>query len=72
MNRSCNHLSAVRVATGQTVRRGDVIGLCGATGRVNGPHLHFGISIGATPVNPLAFMAATAKLPAFTEEGGEE
>lgn len=34
------HLSEVQVAEGQRVRRGDVIGLSGATGQVTGPHLH--------------------------------
>lgn len=34
------HLSEVHVAEGQRVRRGEVIGLSGATGRVTGPHLH--------------------------------
>jgi len=68
---SYNHLSAIRVTTGRPVRRGDVIGLCGATGRVTGPHLHFGISIGQTPVNPLAFVAATAAPPALSEEAEE-
>ncbi len=34
------HLSEVQVAEGQRVRRGDVIGLSGATGQVSGPHLH--------------------------------
>jgi murein DD-endopeptidase MepM/ murein hydrolase activator NlpD len=71
LSSSYNHLSAVRVATGQSVRRGDVIGLCGATGRVNGPHLHFGISIGATPVNPLAFIATTVAPPSLPEEAEE-
>ncbi|HEY4743344.1 MAG TPA: M23 family metallopeptidase [Desulfuromonadaceae bacterium] len=65
LSSSYNHLSAIRVTTGQPVRRGDVIGLCGATGRATGPHLHFGISIGQTPVNPLAFIAATAAPPAL-------
>jgi len=71
LSSSYNHLSALRVTTGQPVRRGDVIGLCGATGRATGPHLHFGISIGPTPVNPLAFIATTAAPPSLPEESEE-
>ncbi|HQA49001.1 MAG TPA: M23 family metallopeptidase, partial [Bacillota bacterium] len=37
------HLSAVSVASGQTVRPGSQVGLVGSTGASTGPHLHFGI-----------------------------
>lgn len=37
------HLSDIFVSAGATIREGDQIGHTGATGRVNGPHLHFGI-----------------------------
>jgi murein DD-endopeptidase MepM/ murein hydrolase activator NlpD len=37
------HLSAVGVAAGQAVRRGDVIGRVGMTGNATAPHLHFGV-----------------------------
>jgi murein DD-endopeptidase MepM/ murein hydrolase activator NlpD len=47
------HLSAVNVTVGDTVQRGQRIGSVGATGRVTGPHLHWGVRYGATPVNPL-------------------
>jgi murein DD-endopeptidase MepM/ murein hydrolase activator NlpD len=46
------HLSKPLVAKGDTVTRGQVIGLVGATGRVTGPHLHWSARYGALTVNP--------------------
>ena len=47
------HLSKPLVREGQTVKRGQVIGLVGSTGRVTGPHLHWAARYGANTVNPL-------------------
>jgi murein DD-endopeptidase MepM/ murein hydrolase activator NlpD len=50
------HLSAIKTAAGRRVDKGQIIGLTGATGRVSGPHLHWGIKLNGTAVNPLQFV----------------
>ena len=47
------HLSKIDVQEGQVVEAGQVIGRVGATGRVTGPHLHFGLYVLDRAVNPL-------------------
>ena len=50
------HLSHVSVQTDELVEKGDLIGLSGSSGRVTGPHLHFGIRLNGTRINPLRFI----------------
>lgn len=50
------HLQQHKVAQGQRVRRGDVIGLVGTTGRVTGPHLHYEIQVNEVSVDPTKYV----------------
>lgn len=61
------HMSRIAVAAGQTVRKGDVIGYVGTTGRSTGPHLHYEVRVNGEAVNPLPYMQAPAPGAAFNE-----
>jgi murein DD-endopeptidase MepM/ murein hydrolase activator NlpD len=50
------HLEAARVAEGQRVKRGDLIGLVGSSGRSTGPHLHYEVHLTGKPVDPLGYV----------------
>ena len=51
------HLSEMLVGPDTMVERGQVIGLAGATGRVTGPHLHWGVRILSARVDPFSLLS---------------
>ena len=50
------HMSKFDVKESQDVKKGEIVGLSGDSGRVSGPHLHFGIRVGGEQVDPLHFI----------------
>ena len=50
------HLSKIVVRSGQRVKRGDVVGYVGNSGRSTGPHLHYEVRLNDHPLNPMKFL----------------
>ena len=50
------HLSSIKVRSGESVRKGQLIGNIGQTGRATGPHLHFEVKIGEEHIDPMPFL----------------
>src|SRR5690606_20862861 len=69
------HLSDYAVAAGDQVRKGQLIGFVGSTGRSTGPHLHYEVRIAGEPVDPRPYMVdtqlATATDPSLGQGGPE-
>ncbi len=54
------HLSRFNTQPGTYIKRGDVIGFVGVSGRVTGPHVHYEVRINGAPVNPWRYLRFTA------------
>jgi murein DD-endopeptidase MepM/ murein hydrolase activator NlpD len=53
------HLARIDVLPGQEIRRGSQVGQVGTSGRATGPHLHYEVRVGGSPVNPHKYLKST-------------
>jgi murein DD-endopeptidase MepM/ murein hydrolase activator NlpD len=54
------HMSKFYVHTGQEVRRGELLGAVGTSGRVTAPHLHYEVHVNGRPMNPYQYLAKSS------------
>lgn len=64
------HMSSLAVHSGEQVRKGDIIGYVGSTGRSTGPHLHYEVRIAGVAVDPRPYMIDSAPTPIRVASAG--
>jgi murein DD-endopeptidase MepM/ murein hydrolase activator NlpD len=64
------HLSSISVSPGARIKRGQLIGLMGSTGRSTGTHLHYEVRIDGKAVNPMPFLQTADYLLAMQRRAG--
>lgn len=65
------HMSKLAVNAGERVKKGDLIGYVGSTGRSTGPHLHYEVRIAGEAVNPMPYMNDTESERAYALAMGD-
>jgi murein DD-endopeptidase MepM/ murein hydrolase activator NlpD len=56
MRTTYGHMDRLKVKTGQSVKRGEILGWVGNTGLSTGPHLHYEVEVSGTAVDPLKYI----------------
>ena len=62
------HMSKLAVSAGETVKKGDIIGYVGSTGRSTDPHLHYEVRVDGLAVDPIPYMVETQAQLALSDE----
>lgn len=55
------HLNSFNIKAGTRLKKGEILGYTGSTGRSSGPHLHYEIRLDGTPVNPSGYLTELAE-----------